>query len=152
MPPASSPARATDPDRTAGKPPAAPWRTVGFWLAAAIAGLQAFNAIRAAADPSGFAAYMGVPLDTAADAAWVHVYALRTAFIALMVAALLATGNMRALAWIALAGVVMPVGDAWLAQQAGAPAATLARHAAIGVYLVVTFAWLRRWTRRGPAA
>ncbi len=125
-----------------------PLRAPGYWLAAAIALLQAFNAVRAFTDPAGFAAYLGLPLDAGADAGWVFIYGLRTAFIALAVAALLFTRNMAALTWSAAAGIVMPVGDALLAQRAGAPTATVARHAAIAVYLVITCAALVAWSRR----
>jgi hypothetical protein len=127
---------------------ASPARSIGFWLAAAIALLQAVNAARAFIDPAGFAQYLGLPLANAADAPLIYIYGLRTGFIALAVAALLATRNMRALSWIALAGVVIPLGDAWLAHNAGAPIATVARHGAIALYLVLTCALLFSWTHR----
>lgn len=124
------------------------WRAIGFWLAVAIGVLQAVNAWRAFADPAAFAAYLGLPLADPRDAGLVGVYALRTLFIALVVAALLIRRDLAALKWVALAGVVMPAGDAYLAQQAGAPTATVARHIAIGVYLIVVFLTLHAWTRR----
>jgi hypothetical protein len=60
-------------------------RTVGVWLAAVMAALQALNALRSFADPIGYAAYMGLPLADAADTGFVLVYGLRAAFIALLV-------------------------------------------------------------------
>lgn len=124
------------------------WGAAGFWLAAAIALLQAFNASRAFTDPAGFADYLGLPLVNTDDAGWVFVYGLRALFIALAVAALLLTQNMRALTWIALVGIVMPLGDAWLTHQAQASIAIVVRHIAIAAYLLVTFIALRIWTQR----
>jgi hypothetical protein len=124
------------------------WRAIGFWLAVAIALLQAFNAFRAFTDPAGFADYLGLPLTAGEDAGWVFIYGLRTLFIALAVATLLIRQDLRALTWIALAGVVMPLGDAWLTHQAQAPLAIVARHGAIAVYLLITFIALRLWTQR----
>lgn len=117
--------------------PKAAWRTIGFWLAVPMALLQAVNALRAVADPAGFATYLGAPLEAAADGAWVYVYALRTAFIALLVAGFLARGNLGALAWTALAALIMPLGDAWIASSAGASTATIARHIAIAAYIAI---------------
>ncbi len=119
-------------------------RTIGFWLASLMAVLQATNAIRAFADPSGFSAYMGLPLNTVADSGFVMVYGLRTAFIACLITLLLAMRRLDVLAWMALVAVMMPVGDAVLAAQAGAPFPTLLRHGLIGVYLIVAFAFLRQ--------
>jgi len=123
---------------TAASPPIAPWAAIGFWLALAIAALQAVNAFRAFAAPAGFATYLGLPLTDPQDHGFVLVYGLRAAFIALAVGALLATRNYSALAWVALVGLVMPIGDAILVSRAGAPVATIARHVAIGVFLAVT--------------
>lgn len=120
---------------TATKPPT---RTIGFWMSIPIAGLQAFNAVRAGTDPQGFAIYMGVPLAAAGDAAWVLVYALRTTFIALLVTVLLFRRDLHALKWTALVALPLPLGDAWVASQSGADAATIARHGAIGLYLALT--------------
>lgn len=116
----------------------APARTVGFWMSVPLAALQAVNAARAVWDPIGFAAYMGAPLEAAGDAAWVQIYALRTAFIALLVTALLIRRDLRALKWTALVALAMPLGDALIAYQGGAGMATVARHLAITAYLAVT--------------
>jgi hypothetical protein len=124
--------------------PSAAWRTIGFWLAVPMALLQAVNAVRAVIDPAGFADYLGAPLAAEADAAWVFVYATRTAFVALLVAGLLLRGQLGALSWIALAALVMPLGDAWIAYTAGAPTATVARHLGIVLYLGLAAFALRR--------
>ena len=72
------------------------------------------------------------------DAALIYIYALRALFIALLVAALLVTKQRRALALLSACAVVMPVGDALLTSAAGAPTATVLRHTAIAIYLLVT--------------
>jgi hypothetical protein len=130
------------------------WRSVGPWLAAVGAALMFVNAGRAYADPAAFALYLGLPLSDPGDARLVHVYASRALFIGLAIAALLAARLGRALAIVALAAIVMPVGDAWLTAQAGAPAGTVARHVGIAAFLIVTGALLARGscpTPRPPA-
>jgi len=136
----------------AAAPPASsvPWAAIGFWLAVAIAALQAVNAVRAFVAPAGFASYLGLPLTDPQDQGFVLVYGLRAAFIALAVGGLLATRNYSALAWVALVGLVMPIGDAILVARAGAPVATIARHIAIGVFLAVTAGVL--WFAARPPA
>jgi hypothetical protein len=116
----------------------APHRTVGFWMAVPMAALQAYNVVRVVIDPEGFAAYMGAPLAAADDASWVLIYGLRTAFIALLVTVLLVRRDLNALKWTACAALVMPLGDAWIAHQAGAETTTVARHVAIAAYLLLT--------------
>lgn len=128
--------------------PVAMLRTAGFWLALVMAVLQAVNAVRAFADPAGFADYIGLPLADASDVGFVHVYGLRTAFIAGLVLVFLALRRLDALVWMALVAVLMPVGDAVLASNAGAPTATIARHATIAVYVFVAFVFLRRAAAR----
>ncbi|MEO0881459.1 MAG: DUF4267 domain-containing protein [Pseudomonadota bacterium] len=123
-------------------------RTVGFWLAAVMAVLQALNAIRAFTDPAGFATYMGLPLADLADAGFVGVYGLRTAFIAGLIVVLLATKRLHALAWMAGVAILMPAGDAWLTWQAGADSSIVARHAAIMVYVILAFVFLQRAAER----
>ncbi|MDX2277477.1 MAG: DUF4267 domain-containing protein [Hyphomonadaceae bacterium] len=125
-------------------------RTLGFWLAVPLAVLQAFNAVRAVADPVGFSAYMGAPLQTAVDSAWVLIYALRTGFIALLVAQLLLRRDLEALKWTALVALIMPLGDAFIAHQAGAASVIVARHGAIAAYLLVVTVALF-WSARGRA-
>ncbi len=119
-------------------------RLIGLWLATPMALLQAVNAVRAFADPVSFSAYMGAPLVAAGDGAWVLIYALRTGFIALLLAALIARRDIAALKWVALAALIMPAGDAWLAHSAGAESAIVVRHLAILAFVVVVGAvfWL----------
>lgn len=130
--------------------PKVPTRTVGFWMAVPLAALQAFNVVRVVLDPEGFAVYMGTPLEAASDASWVLIYGLRTAFIALLVTVLLVRRDLNALKWTALAALVMPLGDAWLAHQAGAETLTVARHVAIAAYLVFTAIALFAASRARP--
>lgn len=125
------------------------WRAAGPWMAAAGAALMFFNTARAFADPGGFARYLGMPLADLADAGLVNVYALRALFVGVLVILLLAAREGRALALLAFAAVVMPVGDAVLTFQAGAPAATVARHIGIALFLLATGILL--WRGRFPS-
>ena len=113
-------------------------------MAAIIAALQAFNAWRAFTDPVGFASYFGLPLADPRDAALVGVYGLRALFIATLVALLLAFRHWRALFLTAVAAIMMPAGDAFLTHAAGAPAAIVARHCAIALYVMLTALALSR--------
>ena len=127
-------------------------RTAGFWLAIAIAALQGVNAVRTVLDPQGFATYMGLPVDQPDALGWVQVYGLRAGFIAALTAVLLARSHFAALRWMALAALLMPLGDAWLAAGAGAGAPTVGRHLAIAVFLLVASAFLTRAARAKAAA
>lgn len=127
-------------------------REPGFWLALLLVVAQATNALRVAFDPPGFAAYFGVPLAHAGDAAWVAVYALRTAFIAGFAAYLLWRRQIRVLAAFALLALLLPIGDLVLVVSADAPTATIARHALIAVVLVAAWAALAHWARRSNAS
>lgn len=123
-------------------------RTLGFWLCVPLAALQVVNAARALVDPPGFAAYYGVPLSSADAAAWVQVYALRTAFIAGLVAILLIRRDLRALLWTAIAALILPLGDAWLAHHAGTSPSIVLRHVATAGYLALTCLMLAVTNRR----
>lgn len=122
-------------------------RTIGFWLAVAIAALQGVNALRTFTNPAGFAAYMGLPLAGAEAAAWVQVYGLRAGFIAVITTILLIRQDFAALRWTALAALVMPLGDAWLTAHAGAPNAIVSRHLGIAVFLAAAWFFLSRAAR-----
>ncbi|WP_298193509.1 DUF4267 domain-containing protein [Novosphingobium sp.] len=122
-------------------------RTAGFWLAATIAALQGINAVRTVFDPQGFATYMGLPVAELATLRWVQVYGLRAGFIAVFTTMLLARSDFAALRWMALAALLMPLGDAWLAASAGAGAATVGRHLAIAVFLLVASHFLSNAVR-----
>ena len=113
-------------------------KSLGFWMVALGGLLMAVNSVRAFNDPSAFATYLGLPLAAPGDAALVHIYALRALFIALLVAALLVSRQRRALALLSACAVAMAVGDALLTSAAGAPTATVQRHTAIAIYLLVT--------------
>ncbi|MBY0344998.1 MAG: DUF4267 domain-containing protein [Sphingomonadales bacterium] len=119
-------------------------RTAGSWLAAAIAALQGLNAVRTVLDPQGFATYMGLPVDQLSALGWVQVYGLRAGFIAVLTAVLLARSDFAALRWMALAALLMPLGDAYLAFSAGAGPPIVGRHLAIAVFLLVAALFLGR--------
>ena len=120
------------------------WRSAAFWLCVIMGLAQALNAVRSFIDPVGFAVYMGMPLANPADTAFVQIFGLRCAFIAAMIATFLWLRNRDAMRWIALVGCPIPLGDAWLAYQAGAPTFTIGRHIAIAIYILVAFVVLSR--------
>jgi hypothetical protein len=120
---------------TATLDPTAFWRSPGVWIAVAGALFMVVNAIRSWRSPVAFAAYLGLPLADARDASMVRIYALRALFIALSLTALLWLRDAGALAIVALAACVMPIGDAVLTSRAAAPAATVARHVIIALAL-----------------
>ncbi|MEM7780937.1 MAG: DUF4267 domain-containing protein [Pseudomonadota bacterium] len=109
---------------------------------------QASSAARAFADPQAFSVYMGLPIDGPNDAGFVTVYALRTTLIAALAFFLALTGRLGALAVIAFVALLLPIGDAWLSAQAGAPQSVVYRHIAIAVFLAFTAFMLRRDANR----
>jgi hypothetical protein len=113
-------------------------------MAAGIALLQGFYAVWAFVDPHALAAYRGGSIEGASEALWVHAYASRTLFIALVVALLLRRGDMAVLKWVALLGVIMPASDAWSAIHSAAPASDVIRHVATAIYLFLAFVMLAR--------
>ena len=127
-------------------------KTAGFWLALLIAALQAVNAVRTVLDPQGFATYMGLPVDQYGALGWVQVYGLRAGFIAVLTAVLLARSDFAALRWMAIAALVMPLGDAWLTASAGAATPIVARHLAIAVFLLVAAVFLARGAKAREAS
>ncbi len=115
----------------------------GLIMSGIMAAFMALNAVRAAAAPANFARYMGLPLEPQ-PAGFVHVYAVRTVFLALLPAVLLLRRDTHALSVVAACAVVMPLGDAWLTWltwRAKAGTATVIRHLVIAVFLA-TAAWL----------
>jgi hypothetical protein len=127
------------------------WRSLGYWMVAAMALLQAVYAAQAFLSPNAFAASRGTPLPGNGDPAWVLTYAYRTAFVSLTVMLLLARGAMSTLRWVALAALVMPVGDLFIALEAGASRSILLRHIGTIAYLGITFVVITRWLHRNPA-
>jgi hypothetical protein len=125
-----------------------PWRSVGVWMAALLALSQLVNAIRAVLDPTSFASYFGLPLAAQADAGLVHVYALRATFLGLFALFLIARRELMVLKWFALLAVLIPLGDLVLTYGAGAPPATVVRHAGYVVFILVTAGLLHRLTSR----
>ena len=122
-----------------------PWRSVGVWMVAVLALSMAINTYRAFADPVGFATYLGLPLVEPKDIGMVHIYGLRAAFLGLFAVILIVRGDVETLKLFALAALVMPIGDALLTYNAGAPAATVVRHVGYVVFLALTAFMLHRW-------
>ena len=123
----------------------------GLGLATVIGVFQIVNFARAFGDPVGFSDYMGLAVGDGASG-FVLVYGLRSLFIGALVLACVWRREVRLLALMAALAVVMPAGDAWLAHDAGAPGATVARHAGIAIYLLLTAALLGVGARGRTAA
>ena len=125
-----------------------PWRSIGVWMVALLALSMAINTYRAFADPLGFANYLGLPLVEPRDIGMIHVYGLRAAFLGLFAMILVVRGDVETLKLYALAALVMPIGDALLTYNAGAPKATIVRHVGYVVFLALTAFMLHLWTLR----
>lgn len=119
-------------------------RSIGFWMAFAMALSQGVNAVRAFLSPQDFATYMGIPSQAAELQGWVQIYGLRAGFIALLVSVFLVRKELTPLKWMALCAIVLPLGDAWVAAQAGASTATVGRHLGIAAFLSLTAFMLAR--------
>ncbi|WP_216825007.1 DUF4267 domain-containing protein [Agarilytica rhodophyticola] len=105
--------------------------------------LQGVYAIYAFFDPVAFSELRGTELFSASDSDWIVIYASRTLFVALVVGFLLFKKQYKLLVWISLFGTVMPITDAWLAYQAGAPSVVVYKHVATVIYLIVTLVALK---------
>ena len=125
-------------------------RSLGGWMVAAGGALMLVNAARAFNDPAAFAIYLGLPLAAPQDGVLIHVYALRALFIGIVVIGLLIARQRLALAVVAAAAVIMPVGDAILTHYAGAAMPTVLRHVGIAVFLAVAAVALARPLRNKP--
>ncbi|MDF3019001.1 MAG: hypothetical protein K0Q92_304 [Steroidobacteraceae bacterium] len=123
------------------------WRLSGFWLALIMALLQAGYAVQAFVDPGALADFRGMSVHDPASISWVYVYGSRTLFVALVVMVLLVRGDLVTLRWVAIVGLVMPLGDSLVALRTEAPVAVLSRHIGTAIYLLVTFGLLTRSTR-----
>lgn len=117
---------------------------IGFVLVLLMALLQGFYGIYAILDPIAFASLRGTELFAEMDVDWVRIYGSRTLFVALVVGFLLYCKHYRFLLVVALFGTVMPIADAWLAYNAGAETAVVAKHVATIVYLLLTAQVLSR--------
>jgi hypothetical protein len=120
-------------------------RFAGFWFAVIIATLMYVNAARTLVDPVGFATYMGLPLQVAADMAWVRIFGLRALFIGLTVTFLIVRRDAATLKWLAAFGALIAVGDAALVLDSGG--STAWRHFSIGTFLIIASAAQHRWDR-----
>ena len=129
-----------------------PMKSLGYWLAVALALSQWLNALRAAMGPVAYGDYMGLPLSAESDSAWIYVYALRALFLGSFAAFLLLSGQFRVLSRMALIAIVMPVGDFILVWLAHGSNATLARHALIAGVLVAAWLSLGQLARRIDSA
>ncbi len=113
-------------------------RKTGFFLVLLMALLQGFYAVFAYIDPASFASVRGTVLASSVDTDWIHIYASRTLFVALIIGALLYYRNYKLLLLAALFGAIMPLTDGYLAYQADAQSSIVAKHIATVVYLAIT--------------
>lgn len=90
-------------------------------------------------DPAGAAAGFGIPdWPQGSAAGYFTVKGVRDLFCAAVIFILLATGQRRILAWIALAAAAIPFGDTIaVLTSGGSPAAAFGIHAATGVVVVI---------------
>jgi len=124
------------------------WRSIGFWLALALALSQLSNAVRVALGVQEYSAYMGLPLVSGEDSSWVYVYALRALFMGVFAGYLLIKRHYQVMSAMALFAIVMPAGDFYLVWQADGSAGTLFRHALIAAVLVAAWISLDQLARR----
>lgn len=108
--------------------------------------LQGFYGMFAYLEPLSFASLRGTELFSEMDTDWIKVYGSRTLFITAVLGYLLFFRHYVILMWCALFGCVMPITDAFLAYQAQAPVNVVAKHMVTILYLLVTFAVLKRLT------
>ena len=125
-----------------------PWRSAGLWLTGLLLAYILFSSVRAATDPSAFAATFGLPLGNAGDSSFVLVYAVRALFLGILGLTLLARRHYSSLAMFILAATIMPIGDALLVFRNGAGPATIGLHVSIGLILLLTWYLLQRWIRQ----
>jgi hypothetical protein len=109
---------------------------IGVVLASLMAAYMLFNAYAAWTDPQAFALRSGLPASAPDAGGWVRIYALRAAFIGLLLAGLILARQWRALFLLAVAALIMPLGDAWLTHDAGSPA--YIRHLAIAGVVAIS--------------
>lgn len=90
-------------------------------------------------DPDGAAAGFGIPdWPQGSAAGYFIVKGVRDLFSAAVIFILLALGQRRTLAWVALASSFIPFGDAVaVLTSGGAPAAAFGIHAATGVVVII---------------
>ena len=99
---------------------------------------QIVNFGRSLADPASFSDYMGLPIGAGGPEGFVYVYGLRSLFIGLVVVAFVMRRSVQALLIMALAALILPLGDAWLVYDNGGSTATVVRHLVIAVYILIT--------------
>lgn len=116
------------------------WGRAGVVMAVLMGAYMLFNAVSAWTDPLSFAQRLGLAAASPETEGWVRVYALRAAFIGLLLAGLALARQWRALFLLAVAALIMPLGDAWLTYNAGSPA--FARHLVIAAVVAASAALL----------
>lgn len=99
---------------------------------------QIVNFGRTLIDPASFSDYMGLPIGAGGPEGFVYVYGLRSLFIGLVVLVFVMRRSISALLVMALAALILPLGDAWLVYDVGGPTATVVRHLVIAVYIFIT--------------
>jgi hypothetical protein len=124
------------------------WRFPAVWLSAVLIGYLFVNVARALLTPAAFAESFGVVLANPQDAAYLAVYALRTLFMALFGALLIARGELRWLARFLLLAVLIPLGDAAVVGVYGG--AGVVRHLVIALVVFAVGLLMRRTAFGSP--
>lgn len=124
-------------------------RSPAVWLALLGSAFLLVNVVRALTAPASFAEYLGVPLASQLDDAWVIIYASRTLLLAIIILVLLYRRLFGVLGAVFAVSVIIPLTDAFLTRDAGT--ATVGRHLGIALYLLVTGIALLRTASRDKA-
>jgi hypothetical protein len=133
---------------TTSSPKSSALRSIGIWMSVVLISYTFFNVARAIASPVEFADQYGLPLSDVNSVAFVFVYAIRTLVLGVFSLVILIQRRYEVLALFVLIATLLPLGDALLVALNGAALATILRHIAIAIFLVVTWFFLRRWALR----
>lgn len=120
-----------------------------LWLALVMGLFQIVNFVRTLVDPTSFSDYMGLPIGDGGPTGFVYVYGLRSLFIGLVVVAFVMRRSISALLLMAVAALILPLGDAWFVYDSGGPRATITRHLFIAVYIGLTLVALLHQRAKG---
>jgi hypothetical protein len=126
-----------------------PWRSLGIWMVVILIVYILFSAFRSLQNPVEFAAGFGLPPANPNNNGFVYVYSIRAIFLGLLGLVLLVRRNYSALALFVLVATVMPIGDAVLVALNGG--GTVIQHVLTAGFLLLTWFFMRRWSRQASA-
>lgn len=132
--------------------PSSPFRSIGLWMSLFLIVYMLYNVVRSALNPTDFISAFGFPPANVSTITFVWVYSIRALFLGLFGIVLLIRRHYQALSLFVLVATVMPLGDAGLVAATGAPLPVILRHLLIAGFLLLTWFFLHRWTKRQSAA